>query len=249
VRRYFFHLKSPDGLEVDEIGLDLADEGAAYKAALGVMAELAGELMQDGHSPLECSFWITDDNGDKVIEAPFPDLLNGAHKLVPAIRRANGARPPNFRSGRANRDLADTIFRQQFETSPMAHLILTPDLTIVAANASYRTMMGSPLDQMVGRFLFDAFPDNAEAPSTTDRRSVTDSFHRALIRGRPETLALIRYDIAGADGVLRERYWRTEASPIRDEDGSTIGLDIKAAELTGHMRDLAKWRRRHRRGR
>jgi PAS domain S-box-containing protein len=250
--RYFFHLKSPDGLEIDEIGLNLPNQKVAHTTALGVMAEMAGELMQEGRSPLECSYWITDDRGALLSEVPFPALLDSINKLVPAAPRARVTTPPNFNTGRASRDIADRIFRQQFEASLTAHLVLTPDLTIVAANDRYRTMTGAQLDQLVGRDLFDAFPENDDAPSTTERRNVADSFLSALTRGRRETLAVLRYDVMGSDGVWRERYWRTEAQPIYDDYGSTIGLDISATDLTRHMGDLAKWRqglcRQRRRG-
>jgi PAS domain-containing protein len=243
VRRYFFHLKSPDGLEIDEIGLDLAGEDAAYKAALGVMAEIAGELMHEGRSPLECSFWITDDRGERVLEAPFPALLNGVRQLAAEPRTWRVATAPRFRSRAAIQELADQIFRRQFEAAPNAHLLLTPDLAIVAANERYRTMVGSQLEQLVGRDLFDAFPDNAEESGATDQRSITDSFQTALATGLPQVLSLVRYDVVGPDGIWRERYWRTEARPVQDENGSIIALDIEAAELTRHMSDLANWRR------
>jgi hypothetical protein len=99
---------------------------------------------------------------------------------------------------------------------------------------------------MIGRNLFDAFPDNPDAPTTTDRSGVTRSFENALERGRQETLSLIRYDIQGPNGVWREGYWRTVARPIHDDDGLTIALDIEAADLTRHMGELAVWRRRQR---
>jgi PAS domain-containing protein len=245
VRRYFFHLKSADGLELDEIGLDLADEKAAYRAAVGVMAELVGELIRQGRSPLNCSFWITNDRDDELIEAPFRALLERANELAPPARAARPAKTPNFRSARAGNALADGVFRQRFEASAAAHLLLTPDLTIAAANERYRLVMErSDPDELVGRDLFEAFPEHADAPSVPDRRSVTEWFQTTLTLGVPQVLSVVRYDIRGPDGRWRERYWSTQARPILDEDGSTIALDVETVELTREMNDLAVWRRR-----
>jgi PAS domain-containing protein len=68
-------------------------------------------------------------------------------------------------------------FRQLFESVPGLYLILTPDLRIVAASDAYLRATMTRREGIVGRGLFDVFPDNpadehATAPETCGRRSI-----------------------------------------------------------------------------
>ena len=47
-----------------------------------------------------------------------------------------------------------------FQAAPGCHLVLTPDLTIVAASHAYLQATMTERDGILGRGLFDVFPDN-----------------------------------------------------------------------------------------
>jgi hypothetical protein len=78
---YYFHLRTAEGLDRDEIGLLYANIEAAYLGACKAIPKLLAELVQGGHDPNCCIFEITDAEGRRLIEVPF-------------LERAKRWRPP-----------------------------------------------------------------------------------------------------------------------------------------------------------
>lgn len=56
-------------------------------------------------------------------------------------------------------------FRALFESAPGLYLVLTPDFTIVAVSDAYLQATMTKREEIVGRGLFDVFPDNPEEPT------------------------------------------------------------------------------------
>jgi len=55
-------------------------------------------------------------------------------------------------------------FRVLFESAPGLYLVLTPDLRIVAASDAYLAATLTKRDDIIGRSLFEVFPDNPDDP-------------------------------------------------------------------------------------
>ncbi len=92
-----------------------------------------------------------------------------------------------------------------FNASPNPYLVLDRSLTIVGANRAYLDTTRRDLADIVGRWTWDAFPTDPE----TQRQSVA-SFERVLRTGKPDTMALLRFDIPRPKeegGGFEERYW------------------------------------------
>jgi hypothetical protein len=58
-------------------------------------------------------------------------------------------------------------FRAMFQSVPGLYLVLTRDLTIVAASNAYLRATMTERDEITGRHLFDVFPDNPDDPAAT----------------------------------------------------------------------------------
>ena len=58
-------------------------------------------------------------------------------------------------------------FRTLFESGPGLYLVLTPALTIVAVSDAYLKATMTKREEILGRHLFDVFPDNPDDPTTT----------------------------------------------------------------------------------
>src|SRR5215469_3686204 len=69
--RFFFHIRSPAGLERDDLGVDLRDIEVAHLEARRAMAGISADLVQEGRDPAEHYFEITDGRGRTVMEVPF----------------------------------------------------------------------------------------------------------------------------------------------------------------------------------
>ena len=93
-----------------------------------------------------------------------------------------------------------------FESAPGLYLVLTPDLRIVAASDAYLQATMTRRKEILGRELFDVFPDNPDDPSATGVRNLRTSLERVLSTGAPDTMAVQKYDVRRPDdGEFEER--------------------------------------------
>ena len=56
-------------------------------------------------------------------------------------------------------------YRALFESAPGPYLVLTPDLMIVAVSEAYSRATMTKREEILGRHLFEVFPDNPDDPS------------------------------------------------------------------------------------
>ncbi len=106
-------------------------------------------------------------------------------------------------------------FNALFEVLPSPHNIVDRDLKFVAVNSAYEQATGRSRDELIGRGMFEAFPNPGEAG-----RRLRDSLESVLSTGEPDTLAFIHYEIPLRDGRMEDRYWSAVHMPIRGPDGT-----------------------------
>lgn len=123
-------------------------------------------------------------------------------------------------------------FAAVFAAAPSPYLLLRPDLTICDANAAYLTATGRSRDDLVGRSMFEAFPDNPAQPDADGVANLRASLERARATGRPDVMAVQRYDIPMADGRFEMRYWSPINIPVRAADGSAVLLLHRVEDVT-----------------
>lgn len=105
-------------------------------------------------------------------------------------------------------------FQSLFESAPGLYLVLTTDFTIVAASDAYLNATMTQREEIIGRGIFDVFPDNPDDPGATGVRNLRASLERVLQNRTSDTMPLQKYDIRRpqADGgTFEERYW----SPVQ----------------------------------
>src|SRR6266404_5409021 len=90
-------------------------------------------------------------------------------------------------------------FRTLFESAPGLYLVLTPDLTIVAASEAYLRATMTRREKILGRDMFDVFPDNPDDPKCTATQNLGASFERVLAERKPHAMAVQKYDIRRPD--------------------------------------------------
>lgn len=113
-------------------------------------------------------------------------------------------------------------FRVLFEAAPGAYLILSPDLTIVAVTDAYLRATLTERDVIVGRALFEVFPDNPDDPAATGVANLRASLRRVLTHRRPDTMRVQKYDIRRPEaegGGFEERHWSPMNTPVLGADG------------------------------
>src|SRR5215469_7813185 len=91
-------------------------------------------------------------------------------------------------------------FRALFERGPGLYLVLDPNLVIVAVSDTYCNATMTVRGAIVGRHLFDVFPDNPDEPAATGETNLRASLARVLTLREPDAMPLQKYDIRKPDG-------------------------------------------------
>jgi PAS domain S-box-containing protein len=163
--------------------------------------------------------------------------------LVVDSRRERVVDPDGVPTG-LTADLVVPDFRSLFESAPGLFLVLTPDLRIVAVSDLYLRATMTTREGMVGKKIFDVFPDNPDDPTATGTRNLGDSLERVL-RGRAaDAMAVQKYDIrrpAAEGGGFEERYWSPVNSPV-------FGADDEVAFIIHRVEDVTEFVRLKQRG-
>ncbi len=130
-------------------------------------------------------------------------------------------------------------FQALFQSAPGLYLVLAPDLAIVAASDAYLRATMTTREQLLGRGIFDAFPDNPDDPLATGTRNLRTSLERVLQDKVPDSMAVQKYDIRRPDsegGGFEERYWSPVNSPVLDADGEITYIIHRVEDVTEFVR-------------
>ena len=127
-------------------------------------------------------------------------------------------------------------YKSFFEKVPGLYLVLTPELTIVAASDAYLQATLTERDAIVGRGLFDAFPDNPDDHKTTAVSNTRASLNYVLQHGEPHAMAIQRHDVRGNDGQFIEKYWRPLNSPVFNEQNELVYIIHHAEDVTSRQK-------------
>jgi signal transduction histidine kinase len=130
-------------------------------------------------------------------------------------------------------------FRALFEAAPGLYLVLDPDLRIVAASDAYLKATMTRRDQIIGRGIFEVFPDNPDDPEATGVSNLSASLDRVRQRRVPDTMAVQKYDIKRPQeegGGFEERYWSPKNTPVVDEAGELAYIIHRVEDVTEFVR-------------
>lgn len=112
-------------------------------------------------------------------------------------------------------------FQVLFESAPGPCLVFDSGWNMVAATDAYLQATLTVRDEIIGRYLFDVFPDNPEDPAEESGRNMRASLER-VTAGRTDVMPLPRHDVRrpGPDGGFEERYWSPTNTPVFADDGT-----------------------------
>jgi PAS domain S-box-containing protein len=132
--------------------------------------------------------------------------------------------------------LPDALPRLLFEAAPDSYVVLTPELTIVDANPAYLRTVMRRREDIIGRSLFEVFPDTD--PSSEGTRNLEASVALVCKTGKPDSLPVQKYDIQAGDGSGRfeEHYWSTVNVPVLDGQGRVAYVLLRVEDVTEFVR-------------
>jgi serine phosphatase RsbU (regulator of sigma subunit) len=124
-----------------------------------------------------------------------------------------------------------------FAATPSPYLVLDTDLVIVEVNQAYLDATRRTSGELIGRYFFDAFPDNPSDPGADGVRNLSASLHRVLMSREPDTMAMQKYDIpiTGRPRAFEERWWSPVNTPILRPDGSVAWIIHRVEDVTEYV--------------
>jgi len=135
--------------------------------------------------------------------------------------------------------LAQEQFRLLFESAPGLYLVLAPDtFRILAASNAYLAATMVTRAQVVGRAMFDVFPDDPDDADGTGVAALNTSLQRVRQTRLPDVMAVQRYPIRRppeAGGGFELRYWSPINSPVLDPDGALMFIIHRVEDVTDYV--------------
>jgi signal transduction histidine kinase len=130
-------------------------------------------------------------------------------------------------------------FSSLFEAAPGLYLVLDPDLVIVAVSDAYLRATMTDRERILGRGLFEVFPDNPDDPEATGEGNLRASLARVARDRVPDSMAVQQYDIRRPEadgGGFEVRYWSPYNSPVLGPDGDLAYIIHSVEDVTEFVR-------------
>ncbi|HVF25205.1 MAG TPA: ATP-binding protein [Anaerolineales bacterium] len=130
-------------------------------------------------------------------------------------------------------------FQTLFESAPGLYLVLTPELKIVAVSEAYLQATLTQREAILGRGLFDVFPDNPDDPAASGVHNLNISLQNVLKNRTSDVMAVQKYDIRRPEsegGGFEEHYWSPMNSPVFGPGGEIIYIIHRVEDVTEFIR-------------
>lgn len=120
-----------------------------------------------------------------------------------------------------------------FDGLPGMLLVLTPgDYQIVAVTDDYAKGVMLDRDAMLGRSLFDLFPNDPAEPQADGMRNLRESLQRVEALRVVDVMNVQRYPVRLPDGAFQERFWMPRNKPVLDADGHVAYIIHRVEDVT-----------------
>ncbi|HJQ65439.1 MAG TPA: ATP-binding protein [Gemmatimonadales bacterium] len=130
-------------------------------------------------------------------------------------------------------------FQLLFQSAPGLYLVLTAELKIVAVSDAYLRATKTDRDTILGRGLFEVFPDNPDDPDATGTRNLRASLDRVRQLRAPDAMAVQQYDIRRPEsegGGFEVRFWSPLNTPVFDASGTLVNIIHRVEDVTELVR-------------
>lgn len=123
-------------------------------------------------------------------------------------------------------------YKAVFDNTPSLIFVVDPGFKIVAQNRAHAVASLSTGKEIVGKHLFEAFPDNSGHSAAHGTSELRASLLRVLKTRQPDQMPIVRYDVQGASGPFHARWWQVVNTPILGEDGYVKWIIHRAEDVT-----------------
>ncbi|MFC3228108.1 PAS domain-containing protein [Marinibaculum pumilum] len=136
------------------------------------------------------------------------------------------------------RKIENLEYKRLFKAAPTKLMLLKPgSYEIVAVTAAYlQSTMRSESD-LVGKRLFEVFPDVSADTGADGVENLTRSLRRVELTKMPDSMGVQRHPIRRPNGEFEERFWSPVNSPILDDDGNIELIAHRVEDVTSIVRE------------
>lgn len=145
-------------------------------------------------------------------------------------------------------------FEILFNRMPGSFLVLQPNApqyTILAISDELLQSTWKRREDVVGKGVFEIYPENPDAITATGPSSLRASLQNAAENMVLDHMPEVRYDVPIASGGFELRYWSAYSSPIADRDGRLLYILHTTHDITDKVKaerreiDLRKFEKKY----
>lgn len=124
-------------------------------------------------------------------------------------------------------------YKDLFYAVPDRYLILAKDFKILEVSDAYLQATKTIRHEILGRVIFDVFPDNPNHSEADGVQNLKASLLRVINAKITDTMPVQRYDIPDPQGHrFLVRYWSPMNIPILDDKGEVLYIIHRAEDVT-----------------
>jgi signal transduction histidine kinase len=128
-------------------------------------------------------------------------------------------------------------FEKLFGSCPDLYLILNPDLKIIAVTEAYLLATMTKKDDIVGKHVFEVFPDNPNDKEAEGVSNVRASLEYVLENKTANTMAVQKFDIRNPEkDEFEVRYWSPKNIPVLGAGHELLYIIHKVEDVTEFVR-------------
>lgn len=134
-------------------------------------------------------------------------------------------------------------FQAIFQAIPGNYLIVQPNsptFTILAVSDQYNAVTNTDRSDILGKPLFEVFPDNPEDPNADGVANLTASLEEVIRERKVHRMKIQKYDIPNADGSFSVKYWSPTNSPVLDSRGEVRCIIHNVIDITEQVETKKK---------
>jgi signal transduction histidine kinase/PAS domain-containing protein len=126
-------------------------------------------------------------------------------------------------------------YKNLFQSLTAAYIVFDvddPNFTILEENEAHAAIAMQKRNNVVGRSLFDVFPDLSEKYKTTGVSDLLESIRKVIRTGEHDILPTLHYDLLDPNGQPTQMYWHVSHHPVLDEQGKVVGVYQATTDIT-----------------